>query len=207
MSLKNRLGDLEVTDPQAMRALAHPVRLAVISQLQRHGPATATQLSNRVGASPSVTSWHLRHLASFGLVAEAEDPGGGTDRRLRWWRAVARGIRFEIPNSREGQEAARLLRAQTMAQAIEYVGRWLTEVEPVLDATWSKATASGNTGLLLTAAEVDRLERDIERLLERYVLREESDVPKSAHAVRVLRFLLPEVSGTSASTSSAHDPG
>jgi hypothetical protein len=46
-----------------MRALAHPVRLALLEQLQRHGPATASQLSPHVGATPSVTSWHLRHLA------------------------------------------------------------------------------------------------------------------------------------------------
>jgi DNA-binding transcriptional ArsR family regulator len=161
---------------------------------------TATQLSDRVGASPSVTSWHLRHLASFGLVADAEDPGGGTDRRRRWWRAVARGIRFEIPDGGEGQEAARLLRSQMMAQVIGYVGRWLTEVEPNLDDQWSKAAGSGNTGLVLTTAEARRLERDIERLLEPYVTREEPDVLKSARAVRMLRFLLPEATGTDTDT-------
>lgn len=198
MSLKNPLGDFEVTDPQAMRALAHPVRLAVISQLQRHGPMTATQLSDRVGASPSVTSWHLRHLASFGLVADAEDPGGGTDRRRRWWRAVARGIRFDMPDGEEGQGAARLLRAQTMKQAVEYVGRWMTQVEPALDDQWSKAAGNGNTGLVLTAAEARRLEQDIERLLEPYATREDSDVPTSARAVRMLRFLLPEATGSEA---------
>ncbi len=192
MPLTNALGDFEVTDPRAMRALAHPVRLAVMTQLQRHGPMTATQLSDRVGASPSVTSWHLRHLESFGLVTDAEDPGGGVDRRRRWWRAVARGIRFDIPDGGEGQEAARLLRSQTMKQAVEYVGRWLAEVEPALDDQWSREAGSGNTGLVLTVAEARRLERDIERLLEPYVTREGSDVPESARAVRMLRFLLPE---------------
>jgi hypothetical protein len=72
MSLTNPYGDFELTDPQAMRALAHPVRLAILDRLQRHGPATATQLSPHVGATPSVTSWHLRHLATFGLVEDWE---------------------------------------------------------------------------------------------------------------------------------------
>ncbi len=94
MSLTNPMGDFEVTDPKAMRALAHPVRLAILSRLQTHGPATATQLSPKVGATPSVTSWHLRHLASFGLV---EDWHGGTDRRQRWWQATSRGFRYEAP--------------------------------------------------------------------------------------------------------------
>ncbi len=37
MDSGNRLGDIEITDPQAMRALAHPVRLAILERLQRHG--------------------------------------------------------------------------------------------------------------------------------------------------------------------------
>jgi DNA-binding transcriptional ArsR family regulator len=82
MSLTNPLGDFEITDPQAMRALAHPVRLAILVRLQRHGPATATQLSSFVDASPSVTSWHLRHLSSFGLV---EDAGPGPVARAPGW--------------------------------------------------------------------------------------------------------------------------
>lgn len=191
MSLTNRLGDLAVTDPRAMRALAHPVRLGVLSELQRRGPMTATQLSEVVGASPSVTSWHLRHLASFGLVTDAADPDGGIDRRVRWWRAEARGIRFEIPDGDEGRAAARLLRSQMMTQAIEYVSAWLVQAEPVLDRTWSKAVHSGNTGLVLTPAEARRLERDIEKLVEPFVNRTEADTPKSARRARLVRFLLP----------------
>lgn len=186
------MGDFEVTDPKMMRALSHPVRLAALSQLQRHGPMTATQLSEHVGASPSVTSWHLRHLASFGLVTDASDPGGGDDRRRRWWQAVARGIRFEIPEDAEGQEAALLLRSQMMAQALEHVGRWLIEVEPGLDQQWRQAAGSGNTGLRLTVREARRLEADIEKLLAPYASRRKDDAPRSTRPVRMIRFLLPE---------------
>lgn len=55
MDSGNRLGDIEITDPQAMRALAHAVRLAILDRLHRHGSATATQLAPHVGATPSVT--------------------------------------------------------------------------------------------------------------------------------------------------------
>ncbi|RLQ11359.1 ArsR family transcriptional regulator, partial [Micromonospora sp. BL1] len=79
---RNPYGDLELTEPTAMRALSHPVRLAILSRLQRHGAATATELSEHVGASPSVTSWHLRHLAGFGLV---RDSAVGGDARKRYW--------------------------------------------------------------------------------------------------------------------------
>ncbi len=186
------MGDFEVTDPQAMRALAHPVRLAVLSHLQRHGPSTATRLAAHVDASPSVTSWHLRHLSTFGLVADSPDPEGGTDKRQRWWRAVARGIRLEMPASPEGRAAARLLRMQMMAQALAHPQRWLAEVEPELDEDWSRLAGSGSTGLRLTPAEARKLEEAIEALLVPYVRRIDEAVPAEAREVRVVRFFLPE---------------
>ena len=67
--MTNPYGDIEL-DARGMRALAHPVRIAVLTHLQRHGPSTATRLAPEVGASPSVTSWHLRHLAAHGLVRD-----------------------------------------------------------------------------------------------------------------------------------------
>ena len=70
--MANPYGDVEL-DARGMRALAHPVRLALLTQLQQGGPSTATRLAPVVGASPSVASWHLRHLAEHGLVRDATD--------------------------------------------------------------------------------------------------------------------------------------
>jgi len=122
--------DIEISDPRVMRALAHPVRLAALSYLQGHGPATATQLAPIVGASPSVTSWHLRHLAQHGLVTDWE---GGSDGRQRWWKAAARGIRLMHPtnDAAAGAEAAyRALGSQLIAQAMGQVQDWQRRVEP-----------------------------------------------------------------------------
>ena len=124
MSLTNPYGDVEL-QPQAMRALAHPVRLAILSRLQRHGPSTASRLSPDVGATPSVTSWHLRHLASFGLVRDSD---AGEDARERWWESAGRGFRFAPPpdpDDREGQEAYRALAEQMFLQAHELPLTWL----------------------------------------------------------------------------------
>jgi DNA-binding transcriptional ArsR family regulator len=192
MSLRNPYGDFEVTDPQAMRALAHPVRLAALSYLQRNGPATATQLSEHVGASPSVTSWHLRHLASFGLVSDGPAPDGGSDKRQRWWKAVARGFRFEMPDSLEGAEAGRLLRAEMMNQALETAQHWLADVEPELDPEWSRAAGSSNTLLVITQDEAEALENAVQDLLAPYVQRGEEDAPPDARPVRMIRMSLPE---------------
>lgn len=193
MSLRNPYGDFEVTDPQAMRALAHPVRLAALSYLQKNGPATATQLSEHVGASPSVTSWHLRHLASFGLVSDGPPPDGGSDKRQRWWKAVARGFRFEMPETPEGAEAGRLLRAEMMSQALDTAQHWLSDVEPVLDPEWSRLAGSSNTLLAVTREEAEAIESAIEDLLAPYVQRrDQGAVPADARAVRVIRLSLPE---------------
>ncbi len=192
MSLRNPYGDFEITDPQAMRALAHPVRLAALSYLQKNGPATATQLSEHVGASPSVTSWHLRHLATFGLVVDGPPPSG-SDRRQRWWNAVARGFRYAMPDTPEGTEAGRLLRTEMMNQALESAQHWIAETEPVLDPGWSRLAGSANTLLVLTPAEAEAIESAIEQLLAPYVQRRDAgDTPAGAQPVRYLRMSLPE---------------
>jgi DNA-binding transcriptional ArsR family regulator len=189
MSLTNRLGDLELTDPRAMRALAHPVRLAVLDQLQRHGPATATQLSPVVGATPSVTSWHLRHLAQFGLVRDSD---AGQDRRQRWWEAVARGIRFEVPDDEEGRSAARLLANQMFAQYDHLPRQWMAADEPRLPDEWRRLSGLANTRVVLSADELAGLEDQVEALLAPYVTRAPANRPKGARGVRLMRYTLPE---------------
>ncbi|MES5818729.1 ArsR family transcriptional regulator [Streptomyces sp. RG80] len=189
MDADNRFGDLEITDPKAMRALAHPVRLAALERLQRYGPATATQLSPHVGATPSVTSWHLRHLAGFGLVRDAE---GGADRRERRWEAVARGYRFTMPEDEEGRAAAQVLAGEMFASRAELPMRWLTETAPHLEPEWLGAAMSNNTGLTVTAEELVALRDALEELLAPYVNREPVEQPPDSRVVRMLLYALPE---------------
>ncbi|MFE9812595.1 ArsR/SmtB family transcription factor [Streptomyces sp. NPDC005548] len=192
MDSGNRLGDIEITDPQAMRALAHPVRLAILERLQRHGPATATQLAPDVGATPSVTSWHLRHLAGFGLVRDAEP---GPDRRQRRWEAVARGFRFEAPadpDDEEGRSAARVLSREMFLRSGDLPSRWAAEVEPELDHVWRRLAGLANTRVIVSAGELAAIEDAIERILAPYVRREEAARPADGRGVRLLRYVLPE---------------
>ncbi|WP_430790575.1 ArsR/SmtB family transcription factor [Actinoplanes sp. G11-F43] len=159
--MSNPLGDVEITDPQTMRALAHPVRLAILDVLRRNGPATATQLAPDVGATPTVTSWHLRHLAGFGLVRDAEP---GPDRRQRRWEAVGRGFRFSSPE--DGDEATTsAARSLTQEMFQRYAGlpvQWITDVEPGLTPEWRRLSVNYGIrplgallgGLLGTAAGI-----------------------------------------------------
>jgi DNA-binding transcriptional ArsR family regulator len=191
MSLRNPLGDALVTEPQAMRALAHPLRLAALSYLQRHGPATATQLAPHVGASPSVTSWHLRHLARFGLVVDADPSEVPGDRRQRWWKAPARGFRVELGDNEEAAVAGRVLNDQLIDTARRQIDAWTAETEPRLDHAWRRLAGVSNTSVRLTAGELETVEDAIDDLLGRFVTRAEPDVPADARRVRVLRYFLP----------------
>ncbi len=172
-----------------MRALSHPVRLAILSRLQRYGAATATELSEHVGATPSVTSWHLRHLAGFGLV---RDSGTGGDARKRYWEASARGFRFQFPDDDEGQAASQVLSQALFAQYADAPQRWMTEVEPRLEPEWRREAGVSNTEVRLTVAELAAVNAAIEQALAPYVTRDAADQPSDARHVRFMRYVMPE---------------
>jgi DNA-binding transcriptional ArsR family regulator len=202
MSLKNPLGDIELEDPRTMRALSHPVRLAILSRLQRYGPATATQLAPTVGATPSVTSWHLRHLAGFGLVADADSP----DRRQRYWRAVARGFRFEVPADEEGRAAGHLLRDAMHAQNMTQLARWTDNVQPHLAPEWDRLAGAANTRVDVTPDEAEQILADIESLLAPYVHRTADELPADARSVRFLRYSMPQADDDAPVDDSVEEP-
>ncbi|MCX4745691.1 helix-turn-helix domain-containing protein [Kitasatospora sp. NBC_01287] len=195
MTRGNHLGDVELTDPQAMRALAHPVRLAILEHLRRQGPSTATELAPDVGATPSVTSWHLRHLAGFGLVRDAEP---GPDRRARRWEAVGRGFRFDTGGDGEGGEAARALAQQMFLRYGDLPQRWITEVAPGLTPEWRGLGGLANTRLTVSADELAEIEDAIERILAPYATREPAERPADSRGVRLMRYVLPEAAEVTA---------
>jgi DNA-binding transcriptional ArsR family regulator len=191
--MANPYGDIELT-PRGMRALAHPVRLAILSQLQRHGPSTATALAPIVGATPSVTSWHLRHLAEHGLVRDADVAGDG---RQRWWEAASRGIRYAPPDDPADDDAYRMLSKVMRADAEKLPREWARHVEPQLEGEWLALSGLASTRILATADELAQIEQQMESILTPYVLRKDDpdDRPDGVRSVRVLRYVLPDLDG------------
>ncbi|MET7934585.1 helix-turn-helix domain-containing protein [Streptomyces sp. NPDC005322] len=82
--------DVRVLDPRSLRGLAHPLRMRLLGALREYGPATASQLADRLGESSGATSYHLRQLAAHGFVQDDPERGKG---RERWWKAAHRGTR------------------------------------------------------------------------------------------------------------------
>ncbi|WP_405820274.1 helix-turn-helix domain-containing protein [Streptomyces sp. NBC_00838] len=79
-------------DPRSLRGLAHPLRMRLLTALRHHGPATASQLADRLGESSGATSYHLRQLASHGFVVDDPERGKG---RERWWKAADYGVMID----------------------------------------------------------------------------------------------------------------
>ena len=76
--------ELTTMDPEHIRAIAHPVRLAILELLDDVGEATATQCAQHTGESVANCSFHLRTLAKYGFIEPAERRG-----RERPWRVTA----------------------------------------------------------------------------------------------------------------------
>ena len=93
-----------LSDPKAIRALAHGVRLQVIEELfDSDDSFTATELGRKFGLTPSAMSYHLRSLERWGLVRRAEGHGDG---RERHWRSA--GSHLTIDTSEASSNPAAL---------------------------------------------------------------------------------------------------
>lgn len=193
-----RLKTVRLTDPRALRAYAHPTRLALVGALRREGPLTATRAGELIGESPASCSFHLRQLAKYGIV---EETGGGTGRE-RPWRATALYTRLpSVADTREQASASRLLYRVLADRYFEQLQRWLAarSAEPT---TWQKAAHFGDDVLYLTAEELAELKRQVEDLLASYRSRttQPSRRPSGARRVTFLRLAFPtQILGTTTS--------
>ncbi|MBV9380092.1 MAG: helix-turn-helix transcriptional regulator [Streptosporangiaceae bacterium] len=184
-----------VTDPRALRAYAHPVRMALVGLLRTEGPLTATRAAALLGESTGTTSFHLRQLAKYGLVEEA---GGGTGRE-KPWRATA--MFTDVPavaGTPELAAASGLFRSVLAERYFEHVMRWLEtrEDEP---PEWREAALFGDRFLYLTAGELAEIGREVDALLDRYLDRNVSPElrPEGARRVTYLNLAFPgELFGT-----------
>lgn len=71
---------------EQLRALAHPVRLEIMTRVGRRGTARAADIAEDLGIPANSVSYHLRTLARGGVIEEA--PDAARDRRDRVWRLV-----------------------------------------------------------------------------------------------------------------------
>jgi len=153
-----------LTDARAMRALAHPVRMALLELFSVRETLTATQASEALGESPANCAFHLRTLAKYGFVHEA---GGGRGRE-RPWAITNRSLNIESeqPDPQVKLAARELVR--------NYFERWVDRARPVF-ATNERLPGWGggpsgwmNAVVYLTPEESARLREESRRMLHGY---------------------------------------
>jgi DNA-binding transcriptional ArsR family regulator len=174
---------LQIRDPQVMRALAHPARMAIIDALATGQTGTATQFAQVVGLSPSATSYHLRALAKYGLVEEAPSRGDG---RERVWRRRAGGLEFDAQqsDSPEVWEAGRILVDAVLARDDAQARQWAESADSD-DPAWHRASRITKTHVVITAEELDRINEAVEELLKPYTVMRRTEPPEDARPVVV----------------------
>ncbi|HTR76162.1 MAG TPA: helix-turn-helix domain-containing protein [Solirubrobacterales bacterium] len=180
---------VELTDPRALRAVAHPTRLKLLAALRRAGPLTATQAGERIGESPAGCSFHLRQLAKWGLVEEA---GGGRG-RARPWRATASHTEWAARSpDGEPDEAGDMLTRVAVERWFEEALRSV-ERRHAESAEWSEAALYGDRLLYVTAAELAELNRQIAALLAPYMRRVDDPGarPEGARAAMFVQLAFP----------------
>ncbi len=178
-----------ITDPKALRALAHPTRLALIGLLRTEGPLTATKAGELLGESSASASFHLRQLGKYGLAEEA--PGG--QGRERPWQATAQFTDVpELDDTPEFAAAAGLFRSVVAERYFESMMRWL-EARPHEPEEWQLAAQFGDKVLYLTPHELADLGERVNQLLDGYLDRTANpDLrPEGAREVSYLNLAFP----------------
>jgi hypothetical protein len=180
----------EVTDARSLRALTHPVRIALIEALTLGGAMTATEVGERIGESPTTCSFHLRQLAKYGFVAEA----GGGKGRARPWRMTSIGMSFASTHEDPQSEIASglLLRLIREREFDRY--RVWRDTRRSYPRQWQQAAGDAEYLFYMTAAELEQLKDELSALLlDRFLdrLTDPSQRPADSVPVEILTLCYP----------------
>ncbi|MFE0020713.1 ArsR/SmtB family transcription factor [Amycolatopsis sp. NPDC059021] len=169
-----------IEDVELMRALAHPLRSAVLDHLMAVGPRTASECAAAVGSTASNCSWHLRQLAQYGLVERAEAEDG----RERPWQACQVGLDLGDLDDPASRRARLAVVGTALAREQELTRRFLDTVDE-LEPAWRDASGLSTYALRVTPAELARLTDAIDALVRPYVGAIRTDAPEDARPVHV----------------------
>ncbi|MDQ1627983.1 MAG: hypothetical protein QOI54_1727, partial [Actinomycetota bacterium] len=157
----------QVTDPLAMRALAHPLRLRLLRLVRERHPITGAELSGLVGESSASVSYHLSILARHGFIEP--DLDAAPSRRYKPWRAafdsittVSDGLGGPLTETPEGALLGAML-TDSRQQQDSYVGRHQDLPEP-----WRDVAIFSFSSLLLLPEEVDQVAAEVRAVLDRF---------------------------------------
>jgi len=153
-------------DSRALQLLAHPLRSRLLTALRVDGPATATALAATLGTNTGATSYHLRKLASVGLV---EETGEGRGKERPWQAATEMHAWTErdVASDPNGRAASDWLRRHYLRGFIDRYETWLDgQADWPLD--WQDAAGASDWAIHVTPARLAAFNDELSALVERY---------------------------------------
>jgi DNA-binding transcriptional ArsR family regulator len=176
-----------LTDPRAIKALAHPARLAVIDELFAGRELTATECAEIAGLSPSAMSYHLRALEKWGIVERAEPSGDG---RERPWRAAGDGLIIDSAEPRASAVAESTMATRMIDRTRRELLEWFAR-DDRQQHDWREVTNLSSGARWLTDDEAEELSAAVNELLDKYPKATGTARPPGARRVRVAYVMVP----------------
>ncbi|MFC6705153.1 ArsR/SmtB family transcription factor [Flexivirga alba] len=175
---------LTLTDPRAIRVLAHEVRQQLLDELGGGEVLTATEAARRCGITPSAMSYHLRAMQRWGIVERVDSQDG----RERPWRLAAESIK--ISDAASAGIPANVANS-LLGTFIKRVTRTVTEMIE-RDNPEDHASITQVGGLYLTDQETDELDRVVSDALSGFEDRHDPhSAPPDAHKRDIYWLNLP----------------
>jgi DNA-binding transcriptional ArsR family regulator len=189
---------VEITDPKAIRALAHAARLEVISELySTQVSRTATELAAQTGLTPSAMSYHLRALQKWGIVVPAATAGDARERR---WKAAGTDFTINSGGGLASPEFAVLdLELDAYRRRVNAYARTRDDRRQRGEAVDSSSSVVLASNLLyLTPAQRAELNERLFDLLRDYELEDPDQVPAGAARMATMWSMIPDDRGGAA---------
>jgi DNA-binding transcriptional ArsR family regulator len=179
------LWDVEISDPKAIRALAHPLRLDLLQLLGAGGSATAAQCGRVLGVPQANCSFHLRQLAKYGFVTDA---GPGPDRRERLWRVAHPRLSVRIGTGSDlavRQEIEALVVQREMQAILDYSRR-----PDGADPEWQHKAGIVSAMALLSPDDAAAIKQKWIALVEPYIARARAEDTQPHPGQRHVRYFM-----------------
>jgi len=176
-----------ISDPRRIRALAHPLRIALLDMLgDEPGEFTATECAARTGESVASCSYHLHTLAKYGFVVAG--PKRGRDKPWRLSSPHGLDIRPDFADP----VAVRAVTEMAAFQLEHHFGRirdWLARV-PTDDPAWTDGSTITGSRAWMTREELAAVSSTLQRIAGHVAGRADdpSKRPPGARPVQIVAF-------------------
>ncbi len=166
----SRKSPTRISDPKAVLAFTHPLRMRLLGELSRRGTARVVDLAGAVGEPANSVSFHLRQLAKHGLIEE--NPERAENGRERWWRMTSdRGFEIDLDamlHHDGGAAATATVRRGAEAHVLALHRAVHQTPDPAEVPSGERRTISDDFALRLSDTELQQMRREVAELLDRW---------------------------------------